>query len=103
MPDKNEIERRKQIKRELREKARLEFEQSLPISRVDFQNLFDFLDEKLSNQECDDNLAFTYDFFLKNEFKNIEEIENWLKNNGGYCDCEVLYNVEEMFDQDSIL
>ena len=39
----------------------------------------------------------------KNEFKNIEEIENWLKNNGGYCDCEVLYNVEEMFDEDSIL
>lgn len=103
MPDKNEIERRKQIKRELREKARLEFEQSLPISRVDFQNLFDFLDEKLSNQECDDDLTFTYEFLEKNEFKNIEEIENWLKNNGGYCDCEVLYNVEEMFDEDSIL
>ena len=103
MPDKNEIEKRKQIKRELRQKARLEFEQSLPISRDDFQNLFDFLDEKFSNEECDDKLTFTFEFLEKKEIKNIEEVESWLRDNGGYCDCEVLYNIEEKFDEDSII
>lgn len=103
MPDKNEIEKRKQIKRELRDKARLEFEQSLPISRDDFQNLFDFLDEKLSDEECDDKLTLTFEFLEKKEIKNIEEVESWLRDNGGYCDCEVLYNIEEKFDEDSII
>ena len=103
MPDKKEIERRKQIKKELREKARLEFDQSLPISRSEFQNLFDFLDEKLSENECDDSLKLTIEFLNKSGIQNINEIENWLQENGGYCDCEVLGNVEEMFEDGAIL
>jgi molecular chaperone DnaK (HSP70) len=103
MPDKNEIERRKQIKKELREKAKLEFENSLPISREKFNQLFDFLDKKLGEYDCDDSLKLTFEFFKENETENISEIENWLKENGGYCDCEVLNNVEEIFDQDAIL
>ena len=103
MPNKNEIERRKQIKRELREKAKFEFEKSLPISREMFQNLFDFLDEKLSEDGCDDTLKLTSEFFEENGIENIDEIENWLRENGGYCDCEVLNNVEEMFDENAIL
>ncbi|MBQ0116916.1 MAG: DUF2695 domain-containing protein, partial [Flavobacterium sp.] len=100
MPDKNEIERRKQIKKELREKAKLEFENSLPISREKFNQLFDFLDNKLGEYDCDDSLKLTFEFFKEkeNETENISEIENWLKENGGYCDCEVLNNVEEMFN-----
>ena len=103
MPDKNEIERRKQIKKELREKAKLEFEKSLPISREKFTQLFNFLDEKLGDYDCDDSLKFTHDFLKENKFDNLEEIENWLNENGGYCDCEVLNNVEEMFDENPIL
>ena len=103
MQDKNEIERRKQIKKELREKAKLEFENSLPISREKFNQLFDFLDKKLREYDCDDSLKLTTEFFKDNKTKNIAEIENWLKENGGYCDCEVLNNIEEMFDQDAII
>ena len=103
MPDKNEIERRKQIKNELREKAKIEFENSLPISREKFAQLFDFLDEKLGEFDCDDSLKLTTEFLQKNNLVNIDEIENWLQENGGYCDCEVLNNVEEMFDEGAIL
>ncbi|HLW39062.1 MAG TPA: hypothetical protein VKX31_01635 [Brumimicrobium sp.] len=46
-------------KKELREKARLEFEKSLPISREIFQELFDFIDERLSENGCDDTLKIT--------------------------------------------
>ena len=103
MPDKNEIERRKQIKRELREKAKLEFENSLPISREKFTQLFDFLDEKLGEYNCDDSLKLTNQFFHEYKIENIQEVKNWLQENGGYCDCEVVNNVEEMFDDDAIL
>jgi hypothetical protein len=103
MQDKNEIERRKQIKRKLREKAKLEFENSLPMSREIFTQLFDFLDEKLGEYDCNDSLKLTTEFLKENHIENISEIENWLQENGGYCDCEVLNNVEEMFDENAIL
>ncbi|MCJ8154720.1 DUF2695 domain-containing protein [Chryseobacterium sp. SSA4.19] len=98
MPDKNEIGRRKQIKRELIEKANLEFEQSLPISRERFKMLFDFLDEHLSENGCDDTLTLTRNFLEENQIINAEKVIGWLNENGGYCDCEVLYNVEEQFE-----
>ena len=103
MPDKNAIERRKQIKKELREKAKLEFENSLPISREKFIQLFDFLDNKLGEHDCDDSLKLTKTIMEENNIDNHEEIENWLQEKGGYCDCEVLNNVEEMFDENAIL
>ena len=99
MPDKNEKARRRQIQKELQEKAQIEFENSLPISKQQFHNLFDFLDEELEKKGCDDSLKITKQFLETNKVQNIEEVENWLKENGGFCDCEVLYNVEELFEQ----
>lgn len=99
MPDKTEKARRKQIQRELQEKARIKFEQSLPISRELFQNLFDLLDEALEKNTCDDSLKLTKQFLESQNIQNIKEVENWLKENGGFCDCEVLYNVEEFFEE----
>ncbi|MGE6395838.1 DUF2695 domain-containing protein [Chryseobacterium sp. M5] len=99
MPDKIEKARRKQIQRELQEKARIKFEQSLPTSRELFQNLFDFLDEVLEKNTCDDSLKLTKQFLNSQNIQNREEVENWLKENGGFCDCEVLYNVEELFEE----
>lgn len=47
MPDKNEKERRKQLQKDLHKKALMEFEESLPISRELFLDLFDVLDQEL--------------------------------------------------------
>lgn len=99
MPDKTEKERRKQIQRELQEKMQAEFEKNLPISREFFQKLFDFLDEKLEKNDCDNDLKMTKQFLESQHIQNMEEVENWLKENGGFCDCEVLNNVEESFEE----
>lgn len=84
----------------MREKANLEFENSLPMSRKKFIQLFDYFDEKLSKKDCDDSLKLTTEFLQEN---HMEEIENWLQEKGGYCDCEVLNNVEEMFEDGAII
>ena len=94
MPDKNEIERRKQIARNLRLKARQDFENNLPTSRENFEALFDHLH---------DTLKFSVAFLQSLKLDNIEAITKWLGENGGYCDCEVLANVEEKFDDNAIL
>lgn len=73
------------------------FENSLPISREIFEELFDYLDEALE-EGCDDTLRLTETFLHSQSVKNVDEILHWLNDNGGYCDCEVLGNVEEIFD-----
>lgn len=86
----------------MREKAKIEFENSLPIPREKFTQLFDYLDKNLNEFGCDDFLTLTSKFLQKSEIKNIDEIKKWLCEKGGYCDCEVLNNVQEMFEEDAI-
>ncbi|KPH12447.1 DUF2695 domain-containing protein [Chryseobacterium sp. ERMR1:04] len=96
--DKNEKERRRQIRNELRKKQQNEFEKSLPLNRILFENLFDDLDNQLEKFGCDDTNKLTIEFLEKNNIMNIENILSWLSENGGYCDCEILTNVEEKFE-----
>lgn len=103
MPDKSEKERRRIVAKELRQKAKEKFEESLPLPKETFQKLFDFLDEKLSENNCDDTLKFATEFLEDNNILHSDDVIEWLKGNGGFCDCEVLNNVEEMFSDDAIL
>lgn len=41
----------------------------------------------------------TKQFLESQHIQNMEEVENWLKETGGFCDCEVLNNVEERFEE----
>lgn len=53
-----------------KKKARLEFEESLAIPQENFKRSFDFVDEKLSESNCDDSLKFIKKFLIEN---NVEE------------------------------
>jgi len=98
MPDKNEIERRKQIARELKLRSKQEFNKNLPTSFENFKALFDYLDEQLSEKDCDHSFKLSINFLQSLNLNNVQVITEWLKDKGGYCDCEVLANVEEKFN-----
>jgi len=98
MPDKSEKERRKQIMEELRKKSDEEFEANLPMNREIFKKLFDHLDYKLTDNDCDNSLKLTSQFLQNSKIPNIDKTIEWLEENGGGCDCEVLANVEEIFE-----
>jgi hypothetical protein len=99
MPSKEEKENRRKLLINIEQKQREEFEKSLPISRDLFKGLFDHLDLELSNQVCKSSLQLTEAFLHNAGVKNIEEVKGWLAEHGGYCDCEVLSNVEEAFEE----
>ena len=82
---------------EFRRKQQEDFEKSLPMSRVLFQELFDHLDVMLGDG-CEDTLRLTETFLHAQGVTNTEEIILWLNEHGGYCDCEVLANIEELFE-----
>jgi hypothetical protein len=94
----NEKERKKQLIKEFKHKQKEEFEQSLPMERILFEKLFDYLDNKLEENDCDDTNKLATQFLKKNKIENIQTVLSWLSENGGYCDCEILANVEEKFE-----
>ncbi|MGI4821596.1 MAG: DUF2695 domain-containing protein [Janthinobacterium lividum] len=96
MPSNEEKQRRNQLKQQLRATAKESFLTGLPMQLLLFQELFDFLDEKLACG-CDDTLRLTEQFAKENDVQ-VERLKTWLGEHGGYCDCEVLANVEEEFE-----
>lgn len=94
MPSPEEKSRRKQLLDTERNEQQQRAQASFPAPAIVLKNLFDFIDEQLSSGECDDTLRYTRMFIQQN---NLEEagFVQWLHDKGGYCDCEVLNNVEE--------
>ncbi len=80
------------------------FIESLPATREQLENLFDYIDRRLQDESCIHNLRFTMQFLMENHI-NMPAVMSWLNENGGYCDCEVLQNIEtkwfEAFDEES--
>lgn len=98
MTSKSEKENRKEILRGLKEKAKADFNNSLPMDKEAFNELFDCLDERLGGGGCGHTMNMTLGFLKEREVKNVDQVVEWLNGNGGYCDCEVLANVEELFE-----
>lgn len=87
---------KKRLKQEFRKREKQEFIDSLPISQELFKQLFDCLDDRLQEQGCNHTLDITLEF-LENNNIPTNNVVGWLNEHGGYCDCEVLANVEEHF------
>ena len=73
--------------------------EQMPISLNELGNLFDHLDEELGVQGCDHSSKITSAFLSKKNLKP-ELILPWLEEQGGYCDCEILANVEEAWESE---
>ncbi len=93
MPSKPEKKRRQAIVEEIAQRGAAEAEARMPISKVHLTQLFDHLDVALA-EGCDHTLSLTRTFLQTHQLSEAT-IVPWLGEYGGYCDCEVLANVEE--------
>lgn len=89
---------RKEILIQLIDKELVEFKKSLPFDDNILPELFDFLDDQLGINDCNHTTKLTRLFLGKKGVSNADQVIDWLANNGGFCDCEVLANVEDLFD-----
>ena len=89
--------RKDELKKAWREQERQKLTDSIPMPPQDLRELFDHLDQE-SESGCDHTLRLTTEFLQKREL-NIDRIVPWLHEHGGYCDCEVLANVEDKFEE----
>ena len=97
MPSQEEKQRCKAIQNELAQKANPEKLAALPMPKEKLAAFFDYLDQQLTEHDCDDTLRFTKEFAASHNLA-FEPIKEWLGDYGGYCDCEALVNVEEKYE-----
>jgi len=65
----------------------------LPISPVELASLGSFLEHALSQKSCDHTLDKTRHWLSEHSPTKIDSKLKTIRHWGGYCDCEVLYNV----------
>jgi hypothetical protein len=94
MPGNAEHERRKALLRTTKTEELLHAEQELPAPKPVLESLFDWLDEKLGEADCDDTLRLTLEF-AQSHALDEKRLRDWTEKYGGYCDCEVLGNVPD--------
>jgi len=87
--------RKNALKKAWREQQEKKLLYSIPISQADLKELFDYL-ERDDSPPCNSTLRDTIQFLEKKKL-SVKLVVQWLHEHGGYCDCEVIYNVEEKF------
>ena len=90
--------RRKKIRDELKRMERMGAEAKLPLSKPELKQLFDWVNTKLGDEGCDDTLRHSVSF-LEQLAMPRDKVIAWLKEEGGYCDCEVIANVEDRYHE----
>src|SRR6266849_6007155 len=98
MTFKEEKERRKLLSRQVKQSEREIERARLPLNNTAMHELFDYVDEKLSEATCDDTLTHTR-AFLSAAGLPLDKVIGWLEEHGGHCDCEVIANAEEAWEE----
>ncbi|WP_244149976.1 DUF2695 domain-containing protein [Xanthomonas sacchari] len=84
---------RKALRRSAQSKQCAPAEATLPLPRETLWALFDYLNDVLADG-CDHSLRRTTQFLASHDVAP-ESVIPWLGAHGGFCDCEVLFNVED--------
>ncbi|MGQ0637086.1 MAG: DUF2695 domain-containing protein [Planctomycetaceae bacterium] len=89
--------RKEALKKAWKEQEHQKLVASIPLPHEDLRDLFDHLGRE-GAPECDHTLRETIEF-LQNRGLDVERVVPWLHEHGGYCDCEVIYNVDDKFGE----
>lgn len=66
----------------------------LPLPNDKMQKLFDMLDVEFPRQGCNRTLRLTRSWLMAENLP-VDQVLDWLRENGGHCDCEALANSEQ--------
>jgi hypothetical protein len=91
-------QRTREIQRQWREQQRAKARGEFPLPFDDLKAMFDMLDADLPRQGCNKTRRLTQQW-LESNGHDTEAVFAWLDAQGGYCDCEILANVEEQIDE----
>ena len=85
-------------KKALRLQQRKLAQDALPISDSLLESMFKTIDAKVEAMGCGHTLRFTESWIAENKQPETKVI-SWLREHGGFCDCEVLANAADHWEQ----
>jgi hypothetical protein len=91
-------ERKKELKERWRNEQRKAALAALPLPVSELKAMFDMLDVEFPRQGCDHTRRLTR-AWLASRGHDVERVFAWLDTQGGFCDCEILANVEQSVDE----
>lgn len=97
MTNRKTKQERKAVMKLIRAEERAKARNAFPLPPRVLKALFNHLDVALPKEGCDHSRRITQSW-LQDLGHPVEPVFKWLDDNGGFCDCEVLANVEETFD-----
>ena len=68
------------------------FRNAIPAAQESVSQLLDRVEDEIYESECDHTLRYAMRFMMERGL-NFPKITNWLNENGGYCDCEVMKQI----------
>jgi hypothetical protein len=93
-------EAQKKLKAQWRDQQRSANLATLPLPVAELKALFTMLDVEFARQGCDHTRRLSR-AWLESRGHDVDQVFAWLDTKGGYCDCEILANVEEQVDDAS--
>lgn len=78
-------------KREWKDAQRNAARKAFPLAGESLEQLFSAVDSAVEQNGCDHTLRFT-EMWLTKHVNDRQTTLAWLKEHGGYCDCEVVMN-----------
>lgn len=87
-------DRKKAWKAQQRQLAQAVF----PISSELLQAMFEAVEAQVDESGCDHTLRFSRQWIAE-QHQPEEQILRWLKEHGGFCDCEVVSNVFDHWEK----
>jgi hypothetical protein len=90
--------RKRELKKKWQHQQRTAAQAALPLPNDRMKALFNYLHVEIAEHGCDDTRRIT-EQWLKDHNSEVERVLSWLDNNGGFCDCEVLANCEEAWEE----
>ena len=91
-------DKKKQILKAWKTSKKAEAREGFPAPLNSLEELFEWVDQALDEYGCDHTYRFTLQW-IENAGLREKTIVPWLQANGGYCDCEVIANVEQYVDE----
>jgi len=71
---------------------------AFPIPDSLLEAMFKAVEAKVETMGCDHTLRFTESWIVENT-QPEEKVISWLHEHGGFCDCEVLANAADHWEQ----
>jgi hypothetical protein len=91
-------DKRQELKKRWKKAEKDAARSAFPLPDDKLEALFDAVEMAIEESGCDHSLRATTEWLSANGV-DVDAVVAWLENNGGFCDCEVVANARDHWEE----